>query len=163
MRKTLDRILESALVLIMSLLVLTVVWQVFTRYVLMNPSTFTDELARFLLIWLSLLGGAYVVGKNGHVSIDLLPQALPPAGRHWLDRALRALVVAFVAGVFVIGGGYLVWITWTLHQISPALQVPVAFVYAMGPLSGLLIIYYQIADMFSSKTEMGSNTGEEDL
>ncbi|MCC5835334.1 MAG: TRAP transporter small permease [Opitutales bacterium] len=153
MRKTLDRILEGALVLIMSLLVLTVVWQVFTRYVLMNPSTFTDELARFLLIWLSLLGGTYMVGKNGHVAIDLLPQALPLRGRLWLKQSMRLLVVAFVFGVFVIGGGHLVWITWTLHQISPALQVPVAFVYAMGPLSGLLMIYYQIADMCAPELE----------
>lgn len=73
-RKRIDKVLEIVLVIIMSTLVLDVLWQVFSRYVLASPSSFTDELAGFLLIWVGLLGAAYVAGKNEHLAIDLLLQ-----------------------------------------------------------------------------------------
>jgi TRAP-type C4-dicarboxylate transport system permease small subunit len=67
-RRMLDNLLEPALIIIISVLVVAVLWQVFSRYVLQAPSTVTDELARFLLIWLTLLGAAWVVGQKGHLA-----------------------------------------------------------------------------------------------
>ena len=58
MRKALDIILERILIMLMVLMVFDVVWQVASRYLIGIPSTFTDELAGFLLIWLGLLGAA---------------------------------------------------------------------------------------------------------
>ena len=55
-KNTIDKILEWTLVVSMSLLVVDVLWQVFSRFILQNPSSFTEELARFLLIWVGLLG-----------------------------------------------------------------------------------------------------------
>ena len=69
-RKKIDRFVVLVLLIIMSSMVLTVLWQVFSRYVLENPSSFTEELARYLMIWLGVLGAAYVSGKNNHVSIN---------------------------------------------------------------------------------------------
>ena len=51
-------------------MVINVLWQVFTRFFTATPSSFTDELARYLMIWLGILGAAYVAGKNEHVAID---------------------------------------------------------------------------------------------
>ena len=72
-RKLIDKILGRALVVIMSVMVVNVLWQVFTRYVTGDPSSFTDELARYLMIWIGILGAAYVAGKDLHVAIDILP------------------------------------------------------------------------------------------
>jgi TRAP-type C4-dicarboxylate transport system permease small subunit len=149
MRKFIDTTIKNALVLLMGLLVLNVVWQVFTRYVLQSPSMFTDELARFLLIWVSLLGAAYCSGKNMHIAIDVLPRYLNAGSRRKLDIATRSLIILFVLTVLVIGGGYLVYITWIYRQITPALRIPMAAVYLIGPLSGLLIMYYKISDILS--------------
>lgn len=131
----------------MSTLVIVVVWQVFSRYILNAPSTFTDELARFLLIWVSLLGAAYYSGKNMHIAIAVLPSRLRPPNRRKLNILIHLIVIAFVLFVFVIGGSMLVYYTYTYLQLTPTLQIPMAFIYAIGPLSGLLIIFYKIADI----------------
>ncbi|MGB2554984.1 MAG: TRAP transporter small permease, partial [Flavobacteriaceae bacterium] len=62
LKSRLDRILSSALILILALMVLNVLWQVFSRYILQTPSSFTDELSRYLMIWIGILGAAYVSG-----------------------------------------------------------------------------------------------------
>ncbi|MEX2368277.1 MAG: TRAP transporter small permease [Balneolaceae bacterium] len=149
MRKTIDTLTRNTLVFLMGLLVIDVVWQVFSRYILNAPSTFTDELARFLLIWVSLLGAAYFSGKNMHIAINVLPDRLSPPNRKKLNILIRILIIAFVLCVLVIGGGMLVYTTWEYRQITPTLQIPMALVYLIGPVSGLLIIYYKISDILN--------------
>lgn len=147
MRKLIDSITRNLLVLLMGMLVIVVVWQVFSRYIMNYPSTFTDELARFLLVWVSLLGAAYYSGKNLHIAINVLPSRLNPPNRRILNIFIHLIVITFVLTVFVIGGSMLVYYTYTYHQTTPTLQIPMAFVYAIGPLSGLLIIVYKISDI----------------
>ena len=69
-KNILDKILETVVVLLMGSIVLTIVWQVVSRYVFNSPSEFTDELSRYLLIWVGILGAAYVTGTRGHIAID---------------------------------------------------------------------------------------------
>lgn len=147
MRDKVDAALRVVLVSLMALLVVDVVWQVFSRYVLGAPSTFTDELARFLLIWVSLLGAAYASGRNMHIGIDILPSRLAPTSRLTLDIFIDLLVVVFVFAVLVFGAGMLVYTTYTYRQLTPTLQIPMAFVYLVGPISGLIIIYYKLSDI----------------
>lgn len=71
-----DRFIATFSILVMIGLVICVVWQVFSRYVLSAPSTMTDEMARFSMIWVGLLGAAYGVGAQSHLSIDLLTMNL---------------------------------------------------------------------------------------
>ena len=74
MRKKIEKLLEWFLVFLMSVLVIDVLWQVFSRYVLNAPSSYTDELAGFLLIWVGVVGAAYVAANREHLAIDLLLQ-----------------------------------------------------------------------------------------
>ena len=60
MRKIIDKGLELSLIFLMAFLVVDVLWQVLSRYILVSPSSVTDELAGYLLIWVGLLGAAYV-------------------------------------------------------------------------------------------------------
>lgn len=160
MRKVIDKGLRMVLVGLMGALVLNVVWQVFSRYVLQSPSIFTDELARFILIWVSLLGAAYYSGQNMHIAIDIFPRKLSDKNRRLHRIFTSVLITLFVMAVFVIGGSYLVFTTYTYTQITPALQIPIAIVYAVGPLSGLLIIYYKLSDirniMLSDSAELNT-------
>ena len=57
-RAQIDSILEKTLIVIMSFMVVNVLWQVFSRYILANPSSFTDELARYLMIWVGVFGSS---------------------------------------------------------------------------------------------------------
>lgn len=147
MRNWIDRIVRVLLIILLASLVIDVVWQVFTRYVLEAPSTFTDELARYLLIWVSLLGGAYYSGQNEHIRIDLVTKKLSPGTQRTLSLITNLLIIVFVGTVFIYGGGYMVYITWIYPQFTPALQLPMSVVYAIGPISGLLIVYYKMDDM----------------
>ena len=71
-REKIDSFLAWTLVIIMSLMVINVLWQVFSRFILGDPSSYTEELARYLMIWVGVLGAAYVSGKNKHVAIDYI-------------------------------------------------------------------------------------------
>ncbi len=148
-KKTIDNVLSGALIIIMSAMVLNVLWQVFTRFVMGTPSSFTDELARYLMIWAGILGAAYVAGKDMHVAIDVLPQKFNKATQKRLSTAVKVAVILFALSVMVIGGIRLVYITFVLEQLSPALQIPLAYVYLVIPISGLLIVYYKITDILN--------------
>ncbi|WP_420455680.1 TRAP transporter small permease [Rubrivirga sp.] len=142
-----DRALGWALVALMGASVVNVLWQVGTRFgsrVIpgLQPSAVTDEIARYLLIWVGLLGAAYAAGQGMHLAIDLLPGALRGRRRAALGVVIEAVVIAFALGAMVLGGGWLVALSFELGQTSSSLGLPLGFVYAVLPLSGLLIAFY---------------------
>lgn len=141
---SLNRIIEAILVLIFSLLVLDVLWQVFGRYVLNKSFSFTEEFARFALIWLTILGAAYLNGKREHLAMDYWLNKLPPEGQIARRRIIEIMMAVFALIVMVIGGGNLVYTTLRLGQLSPAIGVPLGVVYGIVPVSGLLIIFFSI-------------------
>lgn len=138
----LNRVIEFLLILIFTLLVFDVLWQVFGRYVLNQSFSFTEELARFALIWLTILGAAYLNGRREHLSMDYWLNKLEPDARARRLRAIEVLMAAFALVVMVIGGGNLVYTTLRLGQVSAAMGIPLGFVYAIVPFSGLLIIFF---------------------
>lgn len=152
LRKSIDTCLEVALIGIMGTMVVNVLWQVFTRFVMGAPSSFTDELSRYLMIWVGVLGAAYVAGKNGHVAINVLPQRFSQKTQRRLAFMVHLIVLLFAFAAMVVGGSRLVYITYILGQKSPALQIPLAYVYLVLPLSGLLIVYYKIIDLINHKS-----------
>ena len=149
-RNYIDRILEVLVIIIMSTLVIDVLWQVASRYLLKSPSSFTDELAGFLLIWVGMLGAAYGTGNGLHLAIDLLPSKLPPPKRNILNLVINSLVGLFALTVMVVGGIWLVYTRFYLGQISAALELPLGYVYLVLPVSGLFIIYYSVHNTIRS-------------
>lgn len=143
--KILDAIVSRALVLLMVSLVGAVLWQVISRYIFASPSSWTEELARFLLIWISLLGASYAFRTGMHLALDVLPQKLQGVSAAWLKNLTIVLVVVFSVSVLVVGGGSLVQLTWELKQYSAVMGLPMAYVYSVIPISGLLICFYAMA------------------
>lgn len=151
LKKQIDYITEKVLILLMGVLVIDVLWQVASRYILKDPSSFTDELARYLLIWLTLIGAAYATGKNLHLAIDIFPLSLQGKKAILLQRLLSLLTLLFAVLVLIIGGIRLVYISFILGQLAPALQVSQGYVYISLPLSGLLISFYCINNIFKRR------------
>jgi TRAP-type C4-dicarboxylate transport system permease small subunit len=143
----LNRVLEFILVFIMSVLVIDVLWQVISRYILSSPSSFTDELAGYLLIWVGLLGAAYVAGRNEHLAIDILLQKTRESRRKPLIIFINICVFLFSFFVMVIGGSWLVYTRFALGVKSAALELPLGYVYTVLPLSGILIMYYSFVNV----------------
>jgi TRAP-type C4-dicarboxylate transport system permease small subunit len=153
LRKKIDKILEIFLVVLMSTLVIDVVWQVASRYLFSDPSSFTDELAVFLLIWVGMAGAAYVKGKNEHLAIDILPDKLSPPKKNRLIIFINFLIVIFSLSIMVIGGAWLVYTRFQMGQVSSALQMPLGVVYSIVPISGILMIYYSVDDILTLNKE----------
>lgn len=151
--KKINYLLEKLLIFLMIIMTLDVLWGVFTRYALGNQASWSEELARFLLIWIGLLGAAYASGKKMHLSIDLLQGKLEEKGQQRLQKSIAFLIFLFAFCVMVIGGGRLIYIVSKLGQHSPALNIPMQMVYAVIPMSGVLIMVYKMREILFQQTE----------
>ena len=148
MRKVIDFIdvvLKNVLIVLMVAMVAAVSWQVISRYVFSSPSSWTEEVARFLMIWIGVLGAAYAFRTGVHLGLDILPKKLTGRSAELLKQFTAAVVVLFSVTVLVIGGGSLVSLTWELRQYSAVLGLPIALVYSVIPTAGVLICIYAIA------------------
>ncbi|GAB56631.1 hypothetical protein GPUN_2516 [Glaciecola punicea ACAM 611] len=161
LHKFLNKLLEPLLITALTMLVFVVLWQVFSRYVLQSPSTATDEVARFLLMWLTLLGAAWVVGQRGHLAIDLLSGNLSTKNVVTLQRLLIVLMAIFTMAVLIIGGISLVHVTLTLAQTSTVLQLPMGYVYLALPVSGVFMVGFNLCAFIQAKSEALPLHGEE--
>lgn len=140
--ETVDRGVRAFLALLLAVMVASVTWQIVSRYVLVSPSSWTEELARFMLIWIGLVGGAYAYHRGMHLGLELLAERLPQRVRHWHTAFVHVCVAIFAVLVLIAGGGNLVALTYSLAQHSPALELPMGTVYLALPLSGVLLLLY---------------------
>ena len=140
-----DRLLNATLTLCMAGLVINILWQVASRFLLDDPSSYTEEIARFLLIWIGLLGGCYAYRHNSHLGLDLLTEKMEAGGKQVAQLIVRGAILLFAALVLIYGGGQLVLLTLELHQTSAAMGIPMGYVYSVMPISGVLIVFYSLA------------------
>ena len=142
--KFINLIVAKILIVLMAAIVLDVTWQVGTRFILRNPSSFTEELAGFLLIWIGLLGASHALYTKAHLGIDLLTYKLEGTRRRVIDITIYTFVLLFALFVMVIGGFKLVSLTLSLNQISPAVNIRMGYVYTVLPASGILMMLYSL-------------------
>ena len=140
--KGLDHVLRWALIALASFMILVVTWQVISRYVLRAPSSLTEEIARFGLIWLGLLGSVYTFRNRMHVGIDILVSPLKGKKRLLAEMFSLIACALFAVLVLIYGGWQLVQLTWQLDQTSAAMGVKMAYVYSIIPISGILMLVY---------------------
>lgn len=143
----LDRGFRVLLVGLMAGMVASVCWQVISRYALNDPAAWTEEMARFLLMWIGLLGACYAYREGQHLGVDLFPKSLSPARYRLWALCAHSLVILFSVMVLLIGGGRLVYLTASLNQTSAALGVPMSWIYMSLPLCGVMMIVYALDAM----------------
>jgi TRAP-type C4-dicarboxylate transport system permease small subunit len=146
-KKILDHSLELLVTAAVAVLVADVLWQVFTRFCLKSPSTWTEELATFMLIWVALLGAAVALSRGAHLGIDYFVGKLPVRIRIVTEVFVFLCVAAFSFCVMVLGGIDLVMSTLQLNQTSPALGIKVGYVYLAVPVSGFFLALYSVIAM----------------
>ncbi|MEF2071361.1 TRAP transporter small permease [Consotaella aegiceratis] len=145
LRLVLDRLTAVFLCILLSVMIVLITWQVFSRYALNDPSVFTEELLRFGVIWISLVGAAYVTGKNKHMSVDLVKEMLGGSAKKILHIVIQLFFVAFAVAVLIVGGMHAISIA--SHQVTPVLQLPMGAVYAALPTSGVLMAIYALLNI----------------
>jgi TRAP-type C4-dicarboxylate transport system permease small subunit len=142
------RSLEILLMLMVAVLTLTVLWGVFTRFVIGHQAEYTDELARVLLIWVSMIGGALAFGEKAHLGVDYFVGKLDPEARKILAIFVQVIILLMAVVVFIIGG-------WSLAMGQMGQKLPTmpcmtrGMVYLSIPLGGIFILLFAIENMVS--------------
>ena len=136
LRRTAGSLEEYFCYLLLVVLVVTTSLQVFTRYVLNAPLSWTEELARILLIWITFIGAAVIAKRSGHISIDFVTNLLLSRARRWVLVAAHA---ASVAILLLLGVKGIALLRITGISASPALEIPWTHVYAAFPVGMFLM------------------------
>jgi TRAP-type C4-dicarboxylate transport system permease small subunit len=121
------------------ILLVVVLWQVFSRYVLNDPSTITEELARVLLMWLGLFGSSYALMENAHLSLDLFSPQMQPSLKRELNYFVEVMMLVF-ALILLVGGLGICRNAFSLDQQVASLHISMGFVYLAVPINGFLML-----------------------
>ncbi|MBD1382544.1 TRAP transporter small permease [Metabacillus arenae] len=146
LEKRVNRIIEMITCTLMVIMVMVAAYQVLSRYIFNAPSSFSEEFLRYSLIWLSMLGGAYVFGKKKHIAITFLQNKLSEKLKKVTVIIGDILVIVFSILVLIIGGAAIV--SNTMGQMSASLGIQMGYIYMILPLTGFLILLYSILNLY---------------
>ncbi|WP_069999978.1 TRAP transporter small permease [Cellulosilyticum sp. I15G10I2] len=144
-RKNLNKIAVSLSIAVMGIMVLLVTWQVITRYVFNNPSTFTEQLARYMFVWLVVINAAYIFGRREHMNIGFVHSKCSPKLQMILSLISELVVLVFVLAVLV--GGGIQAVKLAMPQMDSALPIKMGIIYLALPISGVLTTAYTICNI----------------
>ena len=125
-------------------------WQIFTRWVLGNPSTFTDELLRYVLIIAGFIGSAYCFYRDEHLALTLITDKAKGPFKLALDIFIEVCILFFVIYVFIFGGFKL---ANTATNVSSVMHIPMKSLYMVEPICGILIVLARILKYVNMYTE----------
>ena len=125
-------------------------WQIFTRWVLGNPSTFTDELLRYVLIIAGFIGSAYCFYRDEHLALTLVTDKATGTFKIVLDVFIEACILFFVVYVFIFGG---LKLANTATNVSSVMHIPMKTLYMIEPICGVLIVLARILKYVNLYTE----------
>ena len=104
LRNILNKILNALAGISFIAMVVLTCWQVFTRYVLQNPSSWSEELVSYLFAWASLLGASLVTGERGHMNIPIIVERMGKGAQKVFAIFGELIAFAFCAVILVYGG-----------------------------------------------------------
>ncbi|MGN0243739.1 MAG: TRAP transporter small permease [Lachnospiraceae bacterium] len=145
LRSILDKILNGLCGASFLAMVALTCWQVFTRYILRNPSSWSEELVSYLFAWMALLGASLVVGERGHMNITILVDRMGPKMKKAF-HIFAEIVACVFAGVILVYGGVQIT-SLAMGQMTSSLGIAIGVFYIVLPLSGLLNIIYTILNI----------------
>ncbi len=146
--RTLARVYTAAASVILVALTLDVLYGVGTRFLLGNQARWTEEAARLLLIWLTLLGGAMAYSRGAHLGLDLVVSKMDAGTSRLCRRVGAGFVYLFAVAVMVVGGGLFYAERLAFDQTMPALGIGRAWQYLPVPVAGVLIAITAVREIF---------------
>lgn len=167
--KLMTVLLNAILIIVVLALVLSVTWGVLTRSIPVlsdwlsqsygwqpwswlpkGQAKWTEEIARFLLIWVTLLGGAAAFGTKAHLGVDYFAEKLHPDARRWMAVFANLVVLFFALAIFVFGGWRVVFDALTMEQMTPALGWKMGHVYLALPIAGFFMVLFTLENIFEA-------------
>ena len=155
--KSLEKVLDAIMRFLMAFSMFTLVafgtWQIFSRWALKDPSTFTDELLRYVLIISGMIGSAYCFYRDEHLALTLISDRAKGTFKTILNIFIEACILFFVVYVFIYGGWKL---SATATNVSSVMRIPMKTLYLIEPFCGVLIVIARVLkymQAFSKKEE----------
>jgi len=133
------RLLEFLATSLFALLTCVVLWGVFSRYAIGAQGTWTDELARYLLVWVSLIGGALMYREHGHLGVDYFVGKFDPEAQRVTAIIVELIVFGFALFVLGYGGWTLMSEAFRAGETTTSLGIQVGWLHIATPLSGIFM------------------------
>jgi TRAP-type C4-dicarboxylate transport system permease small subunit len=133
-------------------MVLVILAQVIFRYVLNLSLAWTEEVGRYLFVWVCLFGASLGYRYGQHSGYETVVAALPPALGRWVTSAVDGLVALFSV-VLVVSSREL--IEAGMGQLTPATELRIAYIYYAFPLSAMVTLLF-VADAVSGRWRAGA-------
>ena len=143
--KLLNKCLEVICVAIFVFITIIGTYQIVTRYVFNAPSTVSEELLTYSFTWLAVLSAALVFGKRDHMRMSYVADKFTGFKALIMGIASEVLVMVFSGAVMVYGGIAITKLTMT--QVTASLGVSMAIIYVVVPISGVLIMIYNVLNI----------------
>ena len=124
-------------VLLVAAITVVVALGVFFRFVLNNSLPWTEEVAKFVMVWLAFIGAPVVLKEGGHIAIDFIPARLPVRLGHALLLVIQ-IVVMVVLAVLVYQGWALAWNA--LPQVAATVEVSLFYIFLAVPIGSALML-----------------------
>lgn len=154
-RQKLNRVLITVCAAMLGLMVVEALWQVITRYVLNSPSVWTDEILRFQLIWLTMIGAPTAHGLNRVMAVTIFTDRIGKKAKNTNIIIVETIIVLFSIFILILGGLSVAMNAST--QVSATLGINMFFIYISVPISGVLFILFasmNIKDAFGHRKEI---------
>lgn len=137
----LRRCTETAIMVLMAFLVVVVVASVFFRYILLSPITWSEEVGRYVMIWVGFLAASIAMREGLHVSVEFVLQWVTPGIAAWLRGLARGAMVVFL--LVVMGYGFFL-VTNLWDQWSPVMGIRMTWPYLAIPVGSLLMLVQMV-------------------
>lgn len=139
------KLVEIIIIAMFGLLVLVVFSQVIARFVFNDPFRWSEELARYLQVWMIILTSSICIREGTHLAVDYATHMLPFVCRKLLKLLALLLMMFYLIIVTVYGARIVSVIT---GQVSPAMQIPIYIVYLAVPIGGSLMFIETLISFF---------------
>ena len=144
-RKGMNTVVSTICIVLFAVMVVVGTYQIITRFVFNNPSTISEELLTYTFAWMAIFSSAYVFGKRDHMRMTFVADKLPKEQRKILEIVIELLIIAFAVIVLIYGGFTIMGLTMT--QKTASLGVMMGVIYAVVPISGILIAIYGVLNV----------------
>ncbi|GEN23649.1 TRAP transporter small permease [Halomonas cupida] len=151
-----NRVIGWLLALLLLVMTVLIFWQFFARFVVGKPLFFSEEIARFAMIWLTFIGAGYAYRKGLLISVDIVLEYAGPR----LATVMRVLIIlcSLSFALILVHYGFNL-VERVSHQIAPSTRVSMMWPYLAVPLGGLVIVVNSLG-LLLDEVDAASRTGE---
>ncbi|MFO7263166.1 MAG: TRAP transporter small permease [Bacillota bacterium] len=149
-----NRLLKVIVIICLVISLVAITCQVLFRYIFHQPLSWTEELSRYLMIWITFLGASLAVRYQRLIKLEIIYMLISDRGKKWV-LILAGFLSCFFYAILIVFG-YLILDT-VVMQHSPALHISMAIPYAAIPVGGILMLVNTIASLIDPfpKTDQG--------